>query len=91
MTNHAHVLFCLASEPGDVRVRDMATQVGITERAVQRILGDLERAGYIARSRVGRRSVYVVDGQLPLRHAIEAHCRVKDLLALVCGSARGRG
>jgi DNA-binding transcriptional ArsR family regulator len=83
LTNHAHVLFCLAAEPGDVRVRDVAGRVGITERAVHRILDDLEGAGYITRSRVGRRSVYVVDDKLPLRHPIEAHRRVNDLLALV--------
>jgi predicted ArsR family transcriptional regulator len=60
LTNHAHVLFCLAERPDDVRVRDVAVRVGITERAVQRILGELEAAGYLERSRVGRRSVYVL-------------------------------
>jgi hypothetical protein len=83
LTNHAHVLFCLADQPEDARVRDVAVRVGITERAVQRILGELEDAGYIQRSRVGRRNVYVVDDSLPLRHPIEGHRRVSDLLRLV--------
>jgi hypothetical protein len=88
LTNHAHVLFCLAESPDDVRVRDIATRVGITERAVQRILGELEEAGYIQRARVGRRSVYTVDDSRPLRHPIEAHRHVDDLLRLVLGRAR---
>ena len=88
MTNHAHVLFCLAASPGDVRVRDVAERVGITERAVHRILDELESDGYIARTRVGRRSVYVVFDKLPLRHPIEAHRRVNDLLALVFAPSR---
>ena len=83
LTNHAHVLFCLAERPDDARVRDVAARVGITERAVQRILGELEEAGYIERARVGRRSVYVVNDALPLRHPIEAHRRIADLLTLV--------
>jgi hypothetical protein len=90
LTNHAHVLFCLAERPDDVRVRDVAVRVGITERAVQRILGELEAAGYIERTRVGRRSVYVLDDRLPLRHAIESHRSVADLLALVFEPAGGR-
>jgi DNA-binding transcriptional ArsR family regulator len=83
LTNHAHVLFCLAERPQEVRVREVAVRVGITERAVQRILGELEDAGYIERSRVGRRSVYGLNEDLPLRHPIEAHRRARDLLALV--------
>ena len=85
LTNHAHVLFCLAEQPDDVRVRDVAQRVGITERAVQRILRELEDDGYIQRSRVGRRSTYAVDVRLPLRHPIEAHRLVDDLLRLVLG------
>jgi hypothetical protein len=90
LTNHAHVLFCLAERPDDVRVRDVAVRVGITERAVQRILGELEAAGYLERSRVGRRSVYVLHDRLPLRHPIESHRRVADLLALVFPSGAPR-
>ena len=81
LTNHAHVLLCLSDGP-EVRVRDVALRVGITERAVQRILAELEDAGYIQRSREGRRNVYAVRADLPLRHPIEAHRDVESLLAL---------
>jgi len=82
LTNHAHVLLCIAKEP-EARMRDVATLVGITERAVQRIVADLEDAGYVARIRHGRRNRYKVRDSLPLRHPIERHERVSFLIALV--------
>lgn len=82
LTNHAHVLFCLAQD-SEIRLRDVADMVGITERAVQRIVTELEDAGYITRQRNGRRNSYVVHYQRPLRHQIESHRHVKDLLALI--------
>nr|WP_276604088.1 winged helix-turn-helix domain-containing protein [Nannocystis pusilla] len=82
MTNHAHVLFCVAQDP-EIRLRDVAEAVGITERAVQRIVTELEESGYITRHRSGRRNLYVVHKNLPLRHRIEAHRQVSDLIALV--------
>jgi DNA-binding MarR family transcriptional regulator len=82
LTNHSHVLICLAQEP-DLRLRDVAGRVGITERAVQRIVADLEEAGALTRSRDGRRNRYEVHSSQPLRHPIEAHCRVRDLLQMV--------
>lgn len=82
LTNHAHVLLCVAKDP-QARVRDLAAAVGITERAVQRILGELEEAGYLSRERDGRRNSYEVRGDLPLRHPVEQHRRVSDLLELV--------
>jgi DNA-binding IscR family transcriptional regulator len=81
LTNHAHVLLCVAGEP-DTRVRDLAVRVGITERAVLRILAELEDEGYVVRTRVGRRSSYAVNEALPLRHTIEAHRSVGDLIQL---------
>jgi DNA-binding transcriptional ArsR family regulator len=91
LTNHAHVLLCLAREP-EVRMRDVAHLVGITERAVQRIVADLEEAGYVVRIRRGRRNRYEVRDQLPLRHPIERHERVSSLIALVHGEPeRGAG
>lgn len=84
LTNHAHVLLCIAREP-DLRMRDVAELVGITERAVQRIVTELEQAGYVERLRNGRRNRYEVRGNLPLRHPIERHERVSSLLALVLG------
>jgi DNA-binding IclR family transcriptional regulator len=82
LTNHAHVLFCIAQEP-DVRLRDVATRVGITERAVQRIVTDLEGEGYLQVSKEGRRNRYKVNFDLPLRHSMERHCSVKALIDLV--------
>lgn len=82
LTNHSHVLFCLAQDP-DIRLRDVADRVGITERAVQRIVTELEDGGYITRQRQGRRNTYQVHDKLPLRHAIERHRSVADLLKLI--------
>ena len=82
LTNHAHVLFCLAKDP-EIRLRDVADRVGITERAVQRIVTELETAGHITRHRVGRRNTYTVHRHHPLRHPIENHRSVADLLALI--------
>ena len=82
LTNHAHVLFCIARDP-EVRLRDVAALVGITERAVQRIVTDLETAGYLIVSKEGRRNRYQVSFERPLRHPIERHCSVKALIDLV--------
>lgn len=82
LSNHGHVLVCLARDPA-VRVREIAAQVGISERAVLRILGELEAAGYVRRSREGRRSRYALQEGLPLRHPVEAHRTVGDLVAAV--------
>jgi predicted transcriptional regulator len=82
LTNHAHVLLCLSREP-EVRMRDIANLVGITERAVQRIVADLEAAGHIARVRRGRRNHYEVRSELPLRHPIEKHVRISALIDFV--------
>jgi predicted transcriptional regulator len=84
LTNHAHVLLCIAKRP-EVRMRDVADLVGITERAVQRIVSDLADAGYVERIRQGRRNHYVVRGDLPLRHPIEMHEKVSSLITLVHG------
>lgn len=87
LSNHTHVLVCLAANP-DQTLRDVATQVGITERAVQRIVSDLEGAGALQRERDGRRNRYRLDASLPLRHPLEQHCRIGDVLDLVLGKAR---
>ena len=95
LTNHTHVLFCIVRDP-DVRMRDVATAVGVTERAVQRIVLELEEAGYLVRTREGRRNRYEVRSKQPLRHQIEKHCDVADLLAVLTrgparASTRARG
>ena len=81
LTNHAHVLLCIARDP-DARVRDIADVVGITERAVQRIVTDLESEGYLLVAKEGRRNRYEVLYDQPLRHPIERHRSVKALIDL---------
>ena len=84
LTNHAHVLLCIAGEP-DVRLRDVAARVGITERAAQHIVADLVAAGYLSRRRAGRRNVYQIHAHLPLRHPLEERAEVGALLSLLVG------
>ena len=86
LSNHAHVLVCLAQDP-DARLRDVALSVGITERAVQKIVSDLEEAGVIARERAGRRNSYRLKLDVPLPHALESHKTVGVLLSLVLDRA----
>src|SRR4051812_37646375 len=85
-TNHAHVLLCLARDP-EIRVRDLAVRVGITERAAQRIVADLVEAGYVERARDGRRNHYAVLADQPLRHPVEQPHSVGEVLAVL---ARGK-
>lgn len=81
LSNHGHVLVCIAQR-SDARVRDIAHEVGITERAVQRILKELEKGGVLERRRVGRRNHYEIREDVPLRHPLESHCTVADLIRL---------
>lgn len=89
LSNHTHVLVCLAANPGSI-LRDVAAQVGITERAVQRIVADLEAGGVLHRERDGRRNRYQIEPDVHLRHPLEQHCRIGDLLGLVVGLRRDR-
>jgi DNA-binding MarR family transcriptional regulator len=79
LTNHAHVLLCIARDPGS-RVRDIAAQVGITERATQRILADLIVDGYATRTKVGRRNHYRINPRGHLRHPAFRNVAIGDLL-----------
>ena len=79
LSNHTHVLICIARDP-KVRVRDIAALVGITERAVQRILSDLEQAGFIAHEKVGRRNHYTINLDGRLRHELEEGSSLRQLL-----------
>jgi predicted transcriptional regulator len=81
LTNHTHVLLCIADDP-DMTVRDVALRVGITERAVMRIIGELDEAGVLDRTREGRRNHYEIDLELHLRHPIEQHCTVGDMVRM---------
>jgi DNA-binding transcriptional ArsR family regulator len=87
LTNHTHVLVALSSN-AELRVRDLAAAIGITERAVQRILADLEAVGVLEREKLGRRNSYKIRRQARLRHPLEGHCTVGGLLDWVEKSAR---
>lgn len=88
-TNHAHVLICLARN-AEQPLREVALSVGITERAVQRIVAELEEAGYLERERIGRQNCYVIHTEGRLRHPLEAHRSIGDLLDLVVPRASKR-
>lgn len=82
LTNHLHVLILLSRNPSVV-LRNVALQVKITERAVQRIIADLEAGGYIEREKVGRQNHYRIRVDQPLRHVIGSHLRIGDLLTFI--------
>lgn len=82
LSNHGHVLLCLHSEP-ELPIKEIAIRVGITERAVHRIISDLEQEGYLKRERIGRRNHYTLELNKRLRHPIEAHTKIKALLDLI--------
>jgi hypothetical protein len=82
LTNHAHTLICLARHSEAV-LREIALDVGITERAVHNIVSDLEDSGVLTRVREGRRNRYVIHQDQPLRHPVEAHCTVGELIDMV--------
>lgn len=79
LSNHAHVLLCVARD-ATMRLRDIASEVGITERAIRHIISDLEEVGYVERVRIGRRNSYRIDKSLHLRHPIEKHKTIADLI-----------
>ncbi len=80
------MLHCVARDPG-IRLRDLAERVGVTERAAQRIVADLVEAGYLERSRNGRRNHYRVRADLPLRHPVEQSHRIGEILDVIAVSA----
>ncbi|MDD9947162.1 MAG: winged helix-turn-helix domain-containing protein [Myxococcales bacterium] len=86
LSNHAHVLVCLARDP-DARLRDVAELVGITERGVFKIVGELEEAGVVTRVREGRRNHYEIDTTVTLRHPLESDRTVGSLLSMLLAPA----
>ncbi len=82
LTNHGHVLLVIAKNP-NLRLRDIANLVGVTERTAGGIVSDLEEAGYIRRSKVGRRNHYILDPDQPLRHPLESHHHIGALLEAI--------
>lgn len=81
-SNYAHVLVCIADN-SHVRLRDIADKVGVTERTAFRLIGELEGAGILVRVKEGRRNHYVINEEAHLRHSIEEHCTVGELLQTV--------
>ena len=82
LTNHAHVLTCIAEDPG-IRLRDIAVKVGITERAAHRILSELVEEGYVRRERHGRRNRYTIVVDLRMRHPLVQHREIGELLEIL--------
>jgi DNA-binding MarR family transcriptional regulator len=82
VTSHTQVLLCIARNP-EIRIRDVADLVGITERAAQRIIADLVEAGYVERKRVGRRNHYLVKTGLRMRHPLQQTHEIGELLDLL--------
>jgi predicted ArsR family transcriptional regulator len=79
LSNHAQALLCIARDR-EVRIRDIAQVVGITERAAQRIVADLIADGYVDRAKVGRRNHYRLNSDVKMRHAAQADLRISELL-----------
>lgn len=79
LSNYAHVLVCLAMNP-EARLREVADEVGITERSAVRLITQLDEAGILTREKQGRRNHYVIDMDAPLRHPMESHCTVGQLI-----------
>ncbi|HEY2355280.1 MAG TPA: winged helix-turn-helix domain-containing protein [Gaiellaceae bacterium] len=86
LTNHAQVLLCLAANP-DIRLRDVAERVGITERSTQRILAELIAAGYVKTTREGRRNRYTVDREHAMRHSAQLGYEIGELLAVLSANS----
>lgn len=82
LTNHSHVLLLIAANP-EMRMREIAASVGITERAVQRIIDELSASGYLQVTKDGRRNRYQVMTEKPLRHPVEGHCTIGELIHFV--------
>ena len=82
LTNHTQVLLCIARDP-ETRLRDIAETVGITERAVQRIVADLMESGFVTRERVGRRSRYTLHREARMRHPAQFDHEIGEMLDLL--------
>jgi predicted transcriptional regulator len=89
VSNHFVVLLCIAQDES-IRIADVADRIGLTDRAVQGIVADLVDAGYLTRTRVGRRNHYEVNRDMPLRHLQTQHRRLGELLQVMGASPRRR-
>jgi DNA-binding IclR family transcriptional regulator len=88
ITNHTRVLAVIAENP-NVRLRDIAQAIGITERATQRIVADLEEAGYLSHEKVGRRNAYKIEPEKHLRHELEQNNQIRALLDVLRPNYQG--
>ena len=84
LTNHARVLLCIARDPG-VRLRDVASSLGITERSAHGIVTDLTAAGYVVKQKHGRRNRYQIQAHLPLPEPVSQETAIGDVLAMLVG------
>jgi predicted ArsR family transcriptional regulator len=82
LTNHARTLLCIAHDPG-LRVRDIAVEVGITERSAHGLLADLVDDGYVVKEKTGRRNRYRVQAHLPLRDPVSRERTIGEMLDLL--------
>ena len=82
VTTHGHVLACIGANP-DARIRDIAEKVGVTERTAAQIVNDLEQAGYLTKTRIGRRNRYEVEGERTVRTPRVPMMTIGQLLALL--------
>ncbi len=85
LTNHTHVLLCLFADP-TIKLREVATKVGNTERMVQKIVRELDQSGYLTIAKQGRCNTYRLHTQLRLRHSLEAHHSIGELLEMLSNS-----
>ena len=82
LTNHGKALLLIAQDP-QIRIRDLAGLLEITERATQSIVSDLDKTGYIERERIGRRNRYHVTTHLPLGLPTQRDTDIRSLLAIL--------
>ena len=88
LTNHTRVLVVISENP-TIRLRDIAEAIGITERAIQRIVADLEDAGYLSHTKAGRRNVYEIESGTNFRHELEQNNQLRSLLDVLRPNSRG--
>jgi DNA-binding IclR family transcriptional regulator len=89
LTNHGQVLLCIARDP-EARLRDIAAELGITERTAYGIVADLTDAGYVVKSKEGRRNRYEVQSHLPLRDAVTRERTIGEMLRVLVKPPAGR-
>jgi DNA-binding IclR family transcriptional regulator len=88
LTNHARTLLCIAHDPG-IRFRDIAVEVGITERSAHGIVADLVEAGYLVKQKTGRRNRYRIQEHLPLRDSVTRERTIGEMLDVLVGTNPG--